>query len=127
MAVEVKEQSSGARRDTRIGKGAVLEGRFRLEGDLHLDGIFQGPFLFTGGTLFVGQEGKVKASVIEVGQAIIGGCVVGALRAHQQVYLKAGSCFKGWLYTPHLVIEEGARLEADESLVLAGEEEAKGD
>ena len=115
MAIEAKK--GGKRyRDTVIGKGAVLDGTFAIEHDLRVEGTLRGKRLSTKETLIVGQEGKVKAAAIEVGGAVIGGRVVGALEARRQVYIEAGGRFRGILKTPRLVIEEGAELKEDRSV-----------
>jgi cytoskeletal protein CcmA (bactofilin family) len=100
-------------RSTIIGQGTVLEGSFRLEHDLWIDGQVRGPLVSTRGGLVVGPEGELTAPLIEVGRAKISGHVEGLLRAREQVRLEPGARFRGWLLTPHLFVAEGAILEAD--------------
>ena len=106
------KRSSGkdAHKDTLIGAGTVLDGTFDIEYDVRVDGTLRGERLATRQALTVGPEGEVQADSIEVAEAFIDGQVDGLLKASGQVHLKAGARFKGVLWTPKLVIEEGASL-----------------
>ena len=112
----------GEQCDTVIGAGSVLEGTFSIERDLRIDGTLHGRCLSVGKRLVVGKSGDVEASVIEAGEAVISGKVVGALSVRRQVRLEAGARFRGILRTPRLVIEEGAELREDRSVEQEEEE-----
>ena len=111
-----KKEAAGAR-DTVIGAGAVLDGTFEIEYDMRVEGTLRSDRLATRGALIVGEEGQVQAREIEVGEAWISGRVSGVLSASRSVHIRAGSHFSGKLTTPKLVIEEGARIEEEESAI----------
>ncbi len=112
MAVKkkkAKKRGDGAR-DTVIGAGAVLDGTFEIECDMRVDGTLRSERLVTCGALVVGESGQVQAEIIEVGEARISGQVSGRLSASVSVHILTGARFKGVLFTPRLVLEEGAEF-----------------
>jgi cytoskeletal protein CcmA (bactofilin family) len=111
---KTKKRGKGAR-DTVIGAGAVLDGTFEIEYDMRVDGTLRSERLVMRGALVVGVGGQVQAEVIEVGEVRISGEVNGRLTASESVHISAGARFKGTLFTPRLVLEEGAKFVRDES------------
>jgi len=116
----MKAKKADEHYDTVIGKGAELDGTFDIKHGLRIEGTLRGQRLSTKGMMIVGGEGEVTAASIEVGKAVIGGKVSGALKARQQVYMEDGAWFRGHLETPRLVIEEGAVLQEDAVLEEEG-------
>lgn len=94
---------------TIIGHGSELDGELAIQHAVRVDGRLKGR-LATTDALVVGEEGVVEADTLEVGEAHISGRVSGHLMASRRVYLSAQSQFTGIVHTPHLVVEEGARL-----------------
>ncbi|HIG55030.1 MAG TPA: polymer-forming cytoskeletal protein [Candidatus Latescibacteria bacterium] len=123
MAKKAREKD--AHNNTLIGAGTVLDGTLDIEYDVRVDGTLRGERLATRQALTVGSEGEVLAASIEVAEAFIAGQVNGSLKASEQVYLKAGACFKGVLRTPKLVIEEGASLVEAEVVGQQEQQEAE--
>lgn len=120
-----KNAAKNSHKDTLIGVGAILEGTFDIEYNVHVDGVLRGERLATRQALTVGPEGEVQADCIEVAEAFIDGQVDGLLKASECVYFKAGARFKGTLQTPKLVIEEGALLEEGQGKPEQVEQAAK--
>ncbi|MCC7262403.1 MAG: polymer-forming cytoskeletal protein [Candidatus Latescibacteria bacterium] len=101
---EPRESGTG---HTVIGRGTVLEGVLKMEHSLRIEGVVKGE-LVAANSLVVSAQGELEAGLIEVGEAVISGRVVGKLRARVRVYVSAGAVFHGSVETPQLVIEEGA-------------------
>ena len=104
-------KKTGNSSDTVIGRGSVVRGVLDIEQNVQVHGVLQGGRLVTEKVLLVGEEGKVEADAIEVGEAVINGQVAGRLRARQRVHMGPHAVFVGQVETPVLVIEEGAVLQ----------------
>lgn len=100
-------------RYTVIGPGAELKGSLELQHGLHVFGLVEGDRLVARGALLVEPEGQVVCRRIQVGRAVIRGRVVGELVARERVDVASVAQFTGWLATPLLTMEEGARVVAD--------------
>ncbi len=101
---EPKDSGAG---HTVIGRGTVLEGVLKMEHSLRIEGAVTGEQVACS-SLVVSPQGELEAGLIEVGEAVISGRVMGKLRARVRVYISAGAVFHGSVETPQLVIEEGA-------------------
>ena len=118
---------------TVIGQGSSMVGSLEVSNAIQVEGSFRGS-LKTPDLLDVGEEGRVEAEQIEVGDAIVRGHVSGHLRATRSIRIASTAAFRGSMHTPRLVIEEGARLDvtdapppaAQESDEATGEEAAAG-
>jgi cytoskeletal protein CcmA (bactofilin family) len=88
-----------------LGEGSSFKGNVRIDGSLRIDGEFEGNLSVTE-TLIVGKGGTVKAEV-EVGEAVIGGRVVGRVRASERVELQTGSRMEGDVFTQSFMIQDG--------------------
>ena len=88
-----------------IGDGSSFKGNVRIEGSMRVDGEFEGNLTVTE-SLIVGKGGTVKAEV-EVGEAVVGGHVVGSIRASDRVELQTGSRMEGDVFTQSFMIEDG--------------------
>jgi len=88
-----------------LGEGTEFKGVLSFQGTVRIDGHLQGE-VFGGDLLIVGEGGVVKAEV-EVGTLIVGGKIVGNIRAKKRVELLASSNVIGNITTPCLVVAEG--------------------
>lgn len=88
-----------------LGDGSCFKGNIRVEGSMRIDGEFEGNLTVTE-SLIVGKSGTVKAEV-EVGEAVVGGRVVGSIRASDRVELQTGSRMEGDVFTQSFMIEDG--------------------
>lgn len=88
-----------------LGEGSSFKGNVRIEGSMRVDGEFEGNLTVTE-SLVVGKGGTVKAEV-EVSEAVVGGRVVGRIRASDRVELQTGSRMEGDVFTQSFMIEDG--------------------
>ena len=109
MAIGITSESEGGQ--TVVGAGAFLEGTLELASDMRVDGALRGARLQTPGVLTVGEQGRVDAKDVQVGEATICGHLSGRLSARRCVRIVSGGRFSGKLITPKLILEEGAVLE----------------
>lgn len=91
---------------TLLGKGSEFSGKLTFEGQVRIDGKFNGE-ISTKDTIVIGDGARVEAT-ISAGTVIIHGTVVGNVTAAQIIELKQPGRVKGDLTTPALTIERGA-------------------
>jgi cytoskeletal protein CcmA (bactofilin family) len=91
---------------TLLGKGSEFTGKLTFEGQVRIDGKFNGE-ISTKDTIVIGDGARVEAT-ISAGTVIIHGTVVGNVTAAQIIELKQPGRVKGDLTTPALTIERGA-------------------
>jgi len=109
------QTSSPTTRDhTSLGQGASFSGDLRVEGDLLINGDFEGTIACTG-DLQVGKTGRVKAEV-ECVVATISGRVEGKIFAKGRVELQAGSHFEGDVHAKSFMIQEGVFFQGNCSM-----------
>jgi cytoskeletal protein CcmA (bactofilin family) len=101
--------------ESRIGSNCELN----FEGVLHFDGYSLGNVLSPSGTLVLTSRGRIEAD-IDVGTAIIDGCVTGNITASERVVLESDARVKGQIFTRALSMRLGAILDGD--CVLLGAE-----
>jgi cytoskeletal protein CcmA (bactofilin family) len=106
---EEKVQRSGEVLETIIGKGSEFEGKLTFEGQVRIEGKFNGQ-ISTKDTLIVGQSAKVQAEII-AGTVIVNGVVEGNVKASQVIELHASGRIKGNVETPAFAIERGGTFE----------------
>ena len=94
---------------TLLGKGSEFEGKLTFEGQVRIDGKFNGQ-IFTKDVLVVGDGARVQAE-INAGTVIINGTVEGNVRATQLIELHAPARVKGNLETPSLSMDRGVIFE----------------
>src|SRR5512140_2517903 len=94
---------------TLLGKGSEFDGKLTFEGQVRIDGKFQGQ-IFTKDTLVIGDGARVNAEV-NAGTVIIHGVVAGNIRASQMVELHQPGRIKGNVETPALSMEKGVIFE----------------
>ncbi|CAM3379598.1 bactofilin BacM [Corallococcus sp. ZKHCc1 1396] len=94
---------------TLLGKGSEFEGKLTFEGQVRIDGKFNGQII-TKDVLVIGDGARVQAE-IQAGTVIINGTVEGNVRAAQLIELKQPGRMKGNLETPSFTMDRGAILE----------------
>ena len=92
-----------------LGAGTFYEGKLAFEGTVRIDGEFHGE-IESGGTLVVGKEALLKGK-IHVDQLIVSGQIEGDVLAKIKMVMYKGAKFFGNLITPSLMVEEGAILQ----------------
>ncbi len=94
---------------TLLGKGSEFDGKLTFEGQVRIDGRFNGQ-INTKDTLVVGEGAKVTAE-ISAGTVIVNGTIEGNVRASQTVELHQPGRVKGSIETPALSIDRGVIFE----------------
>jgi cytoskeletal protein CcmA (bactofilin family) len=89
--------------------GSKFEGHLEFEQTFRIDGQFRGE-IRSSGDLIVGQKGDVEGE-IEVGAAVLAGQVRGTVRASRKVEIQVGARVNAEIYTPALIVQEGARFD----------------
>lgn len=92
-----------------LGKGAEFIGKLIFNGDVRIDGDFQGE-VHGQGSLVVGEGAVVKAR-IAVNSVFISGNVQGNIDVKEKINIRATGKFYGDVSTPVFVMEEGALFE----------------
>lgn len=92
-----------------LGPGCKIKGNIEIKGTLRIDGDFEGEVKCPE-TLIIGKTGVVKAN-ISVKNAVIGGKLVGNIKATNKIELQTGSHVEGDISTARLVIDEGVFFE----------------
>jgi len=94
---------------TLLGKGSEFEGKLTFEGQVRIDGKFNGQIV-TKDVLVIGDGARVNAE-ITAGTVIINGQVEGNVKATQIIELKTPGRVKGNLETPSLSMDRGVIFE----------------
>jgi cytoskeletal protein CcmA (bactofilin family) len=94
---------------TLLGKGSEFEGKLTFEGQVRIDGKFNGQIV-TKDVLVIGDGARVQAE-INAGTVIINGTVEGNVRAAQLIELHAPARVKGSLESPALTMDRGVVFE----------------
>ncbi len=97
-----------------LGDGTEFEGLLSFDGTVRIDGRFKGE-IQTNDTLIIGESGHVEAEV-KAGQCIIMGGMVGNVRAAGKVEVSSTGKVTGNLFTPVLIVQEGASIEGNVSM-----------
>ncbi len=116
MARDIKE----GRLSGFIGSGTVLTGETTFQAMLRVDGHLTGRVSSEDGTFIVGSTGIVDAN-IQVAAATINGTVNGDIVATERLELGRTAHVVGNIQTPRLLMEDGAILEGDCSMMKARE------
>lgn len=117
MARDIKE----GRLSGFVGAGTVLTGETNFESMLRIDGHLTGRVTSEEGTLVVGSTGQVDAN-IEVSAALVNGMVNGDIVASEKLELGRTARVVGNISAPRLIIEDGAVLEGNSSMVKSKED-----
>ena len=92
-----------------VDAGCTIRGELEFANSFRLDGKVEGT-IRSASELLVGEGGVVDGEV-EVARCMVGGEVRGVLRATDQVVLHATARVFADVFTPALVMEDGALLE----------------
>ncbi|MEJ2664172.1 MAG: polymer-forming cytoskeletal protein [Spirochaetia bacterium] len=95
--------------NSSIGDNSVFEGRFAVNGNLRIDGTFEGKVLHVD-QLEIGPKARVKTEVYAT-SVIVKGIVMGNITAVKRVLLLSTARVLGDIKTPELIIQDGVILE----------------
>lgn len=101
-----------------IGSGTSLTGETEFKSMLRVDGHLIGKISSASGTLYVGTGGLVDAN-ISVAATIVHGTVNGDIVALEKIELGRTAKVVGNIQTPSLVMEQGAILEGNCTMIKA--------
>jgi len=107
-----------------VGHGTSLTGDTSFQMMLRVDGQLTGTVSSDGGTLIVGNNGKLDANV-SVGIAQVNGTVNGDISATERIQLGRTARVVGNIATPKLIIEDGALFEGGCTMIKARETSEK--
>jgi len=94
-----------------IGKGVSVNGKLSFEGEMRIDGRFDGE-IEGSGTLIIGEEALLEAK-IKVENVLISGEVRGTIESATKIELMAPAKMYGDIKTPSLIISDGALFEGN--------------
>ena len=95
--------------NTTIGENSAFEGRFVVQGNLRIDGTFEGKSLVVD-QLQIGEKAKVKTTITAT-SVVVEGLVIGNVTANRRILLLSTARGLGDLKTPELIIQDGVILE----------------
>jgi cytoskeletal protein CcmA (bactofilin family) len=96
---------------TIIANGVRLEGEFKSQGDVQIEGEVIGT-VETSAMLSVGSEAKVKASV-KAEDAVVAGQINGNVNVTKKLELKSTAKIVGDITCATIVVEAGAKLQGN--------------
>ena len=91
-----------------IGKGTIIKGDIKSDGDFRIDGTLNGS-INSNGKIVVGQTGIIEGE-INCQNADISGAVKATIKVRELLSLKSSSRVNGEVYTGKLAIEPGAKF-----------------
>jgi cytoskeletal protein CcmA (bactofilin family) len=94
---------------TMIALGVRVEGEFRSQGDVVIEGEVQGS-ISAAGVLTIGPEAKIKAD-ISADEAKISGTVIGNLQIKNQAVFYSSANVTGDITAERITVEGGAKLD----------------
>ncbi len=98
-----------------LGKGAEFIGKLIFNGNVRIDGDFQGE-IFGQGSVDVGEGALVKANML-VDSVHIGGEVQGRIDVKQKVSIHSTGKLLGDVRTPVFIMEEGALFDGRSHMI----------
>ncbi len=120
MPIFTNEEGGGKEVETIIGSSVKVEGNFKSEGNVTVNGIVEGS-LSTNRDLKVGPRAKMKAEV-SAKNLFLRGEIRGNVTVHEKAQLLSGARILGNLQTKSLIVEEGAFLNG--KCMMSSEEKA---
>ncbi len=96
---------------TVIARGVRVEGDFRSQGNVTIEGELVGSIV-CGGHLTIGTEASIQASIVAE-EATISGSIQGNLRITHRLELKAMAKIKGDIAAEAVAIESGAAIDGN--------------
>lgn len=103
-----------------LGKGAEFIGKLMFNGNVRIDGDFQGE-IFGQGSVDIGEGALVKAN-IAVHSVYIGGEVQGSIEVKEKINIHSTGKFLGDVRTPVFIMEEGALFDGRSHMIEAKEQ-----
>jgi cytoskeletal protein CcmA (bactofilin family) len=103
-----------------LGKGAEFVGKLIFNGNVRIDGDFQGE-IYGQGSVDVGQGALVKANIV-VHSVYIGGEVQGSIEVKEKINIHSTGKFFGDVRTPIFIMEEGAIFDGRSHMIEAKEQ-----
>jgi len=95
---------------TRIGRGTVIRGAVRGDGDVEIEGRVEG-VVSVDGDVTVSSSGRVKAQEDLTGARVsVAGAVAGSIRGTSAIVLEDGARVVGDLHAPSIGIRPGGLL-----------------
>lgn len=95
--------------NSTIGENSFFEGRFAVNGNLRIDGKFEGKTLNVD-QLEIGPKAKVRTEIY-ASSVIVKGIVIGNINASRRILLLSTARVLGDIRTPELIIQDGVILE----------------
>lgn len=95
--------------NSTIGENSFFEGRFAVNGNLRIDGKFEGKTLNVD-QLEIGPKAKVRTEIF-ASSVIVKGIVIGNINASRRILLLSTARVLGDIRTPELIIQDGVILE----------------
>lgn len=92
-----------------LGAGTNYEGKLSFQGTVRVDGSFKGE-INSDGVLITGKDSKIEG-LLNIGELSLFGNFVGDVHAKRRVVIYKGGVLSGNIYSPVLVLEEGAVLD----------------
>ncbi len=92
--------------NTFLGKSTNFEGKLTFDGTIRLEGRFKGEVEGKNGTLIVGENGFIDASIL-VNTIVISGEVKGDINAEDRIEIHPPAKVFGDIKAPVIVIDEG--------------------
>ncbi|MBN1524789.1 MAG: polymer-forming cytoskeletal protein [Spirochaetales bacterium] len=99
----------GSEVNSTIGEHSFFEGTFAVNGNLRIDGKFEGACLYVD-QLEIGPKARVKTKII-ASSVIVKGIVIGNIEASRRILLFSTGRVLGDLKTPELIIQDGVIFE----------------
>jgi cytoskeletal protein CcmA (bactofilin family) len=94
-----------------LGAGTEYQGQLAFKGTVRIDGRFSGN-ITSDGKLILGKDAKVEAAV-SVNELVVHGYLHGTIHVAKRAVLHQTAQVFATVFTPSLVMEEGAVLQGD--------------
>ncbi len=108
---------------TILGRTVIMKGQLSGNGDLLIEGQFEGNIALEDHTLTVGPDGQVKAEV-HARQVVIQGAVTGNISARDKIEIRRTGHVLGDLRAAGVAIEDGAYFKGSIEIVREEAQEA---
>lgn len=90
-----------------LGEGTSITGEIKFTEIMRVDAEVNGTIISDNGTLLVMEKGRIKATV-QAGTIEVSGIIEGTVTARNGVKIHPSGKIYGDIYTPSLIIENGA-------------------
>jgi cytoskeletal protein CcmA (bactofilin family) len=119
---KTKENSPKSSNDygiTIITAGCHFKGKLHCKGSSRIAGTIEGELISEG--MLVIEQGAVIKAEMNTEEVIVHGSITGSLHARKKVELASTSKFVGDIFTPSLIVEEGAKFDGRSSSKVSDE------